>query len=95
MFQSEAPKDASVLSRVAVTVWLFAVDTFAAIARKYVGDIEPGNPFLMIPVSVGYKGVGIIERADINLDYHVFPVITFPSQRRSALATEGTCHPRR
>lgn len=78
-------------------IWLFAFGANAAIAWAVVGNIEPCNPFLMIPVPVGNKVVGIVESADVELDdWRVLRAgAAFPGRRGSALATEGAFYPRR
>jgi hypothetical protein len=78
-------------------IWLFAFGANAAIAWAVVGNIEPCDPVLMIPVPVGNKVVGIVESADVELDdWRVLRAgAAFPGRRSSALATEGAFYPRR
>ncbi len=65
------------------------------LARQIVGSFEPSNPLTMIPVSLGNKVVGIVERADVNREDRAALRLALPCQGRSTLITETTSHTRR
>ncbi len=69
-----------------------------ALAWSIVGDFEPGYPLFMIPMSVGNKVVGIIERADVQEDeWEVAPFcfLAFICQCGSTIPAKSSTHARR
>ncbi len=87
--------DATEIRHIAMPVWLFAIGAFAALSRREIGDIEPGDPLFMKITRLGNMGVWIIECTDVDVDDRAFSELALPGQRGSALVAEAAFHPRR